>query len=710
MMPRILCCFLVICFTGSELRAQTTQTAAPDSLISAGHRYLNRYLTSRSLAEARRAHSTFSAALRRQRSSAEAKLGLGLVYAAVEGRQIEALGVGDVSRITNNTLAIRYLTEAIAAGADARVAAPALRNVVLREFTRERTTEVAEALAGAKPPAEAVKAVAGELFVAVNHHERVVELLQGATTASARRVLGIALLFNPRSRAAGAQMYLAALADADSLLLREFVLDARWLADIEEAARWLGFNTAELKARLNEFWERRAAVSAVPPHERLASHFARVVHARDEFNFYRQRLALFASDTASVDIDTPPQAGPGGWVSTGMNNRLYHVDDRAFIYVRYGEPDERITTVTQILWNDSWIYRSLADRVISFDFFLPTNAGSMTLDARGWTLIYDVMHCGRMRTLPYIEAYVRDRQHADPRYSTILARCGGIRPNASDVDALALPFARERRDFLRAAVVRDNAVPKTRKNIPLLLDVLQFKAESRHTDITAVVAWPLAELTVDNQGIYRARLSFVVSDTLNRRTISTDTMLALRPGAGPAPTIRVHLRLRAEPGNAALYRITLRDLNDSSVTSIVGDSIDVRSFDDGRLTISDLALAGTGPGNWVRLGERLALLPRGVALSQFRLYYEIYGVSPASTYKTTVTITPQTEALAKLLSKLRGKRAMTFEFVGTNQENDDTVVELRSIGTELPSGLYTMRIDVTAGQRTASRERLVRVP
>jgi hypothetical protein len=676
--------------------------------VAAGYSWLAVYDSTHHLADARRSHAAFTEALRKVKDFPDAHLGLGILYVAVEGVQLDPIGLGDATRVPNNMLGTRHLFAALDHGADRNRAARALREVAFREFDRQRVREIADRLAAATLN-DTGKAIIAELYLGAFAADRALQVLGAGGSASTRRVRGIAMLFDRGTMENGAQQYFEALASADSALLNEFALDARWLADPDEARTWAGLDAAQLRARLRDFWLRRVVVSAVTPAQRLATHFARVQHAREEFNFYRQRTARFGAES-TASMTTEPVVGVSRSISLGTHGRLYHVDDRAFVYVRYGEPDERIRTAGIDMWNESWVYRRLIDRPVSFDFILPVDK---QLDARGWTLTYDVMSCGRSGNLPYYEEYVRDRQVVDPRYSAILQHCTlgrGKKIAQADVDAVALPFAKEREVFLTNAVVRDNAVPPTRKNVQLLTDVVQFRGNPADSDVTAVVAWPLNELTAGRDGLYRAKVSFFIADTLKNRTVSRDTVLVVRMPASGSATVRVHMTLPSPAADRALYRITLRDMNDTTITTVVGDTLDVRPSSR-VLALSDIALAANvAGGSWQRSGRSLSLLPRGVAPSRFQAYYEIYNIAPQTAYTTRITFIPEGDALAKALQKLRGSREVSFGFNGENTGATDVVTELRAIGTELPAGVYTLRVAVIAAGQTATRERLVRIP
>lgn len=704
---------LLFC-SAPSLVAQTSFRT--DSLVEAGFRQLAAYEQTQRLADARNAHRAFSEVLRQNPHHARAHLGLGLAYAAVERQQLDPLGFNDATRVTNNTLAVRHLVEALKGDADAGSAARGLVAVTRREYDVDRFRASIAALENVGSPDEAVSAALGELHIALYAPERAEAIARSATTPQARRVLGIAQLLQGQSEAGG-RNYLAALAAADSIALTEFVRDARWLADPIEADAWKALGVPGLRQRLQQLWERRALRSGISTAERLATHFARVQRAVHEFSYYRQRVAV----------------GPAKSVDLRMDGTEFDVDDRAFVYVRYGEPEERIRTIVGNVaaedtvprgqpqraanyqrnqpfpTNESWVYRRLADHPLSFDFFL--------IDARGWTLTYDVVRCSGS-TLPYSDYYLRDRLAVDPRYGLLLAECqqGGALGRAFDpvtVANIAAPFIKERDQLLSKAVVRDNSVPRTVKNVPLLADVLQFAGNAKQTSVTAVVMWPLNAVAgkSDADGdFFASKLSLVIADTLTGLVTRKDTTISFRrPPGSPASEARVYLTVNATPTENAFYRLTIRDLNADSVVTMIGDSIDVRQLSADRLTLSDIALVSDAEkGSWVRADRRLSLLPSGAALRDFSVYYEAYGLTPGAKYQTEISFEPEEEGLARLLAKLQGNRVVALKFEG--EATAATVRELQAIRSELPRGKYTLRISLTSNGVTAAESRKLRLP
>ena len=701
--------------------------AQTDSLLNAGFSYLDKYATTQDLGDARDAFRAFTKVLESNERNAQAHLGLGLTYAAVERQQLDPLSPNDATRPVNNTMAVRHLVEALH-GADVDVdrAARALVMVTRREYDKGRLHAAVQALESQKIRSGEVQAAIGELYISLHDVERAEVATADPKTPNAKRVHSIAQLLQTAKVQEGGQAYFDALTAADPEAMDEFVRDARWIADSVEAASWSSHTTDDLKIHLARFWQRRAVRAGVSVPERLATHFARVQHATEEFSYYRQRVATRGAETIGPEIDT----------------REYDVDDRAFTYVRYGEPDERITTRDSVPtapqsmmsgncksarrrgeaaecptdlakgyvtypFNETWVYRQLADHPVSFDFFLPPG------DPHGWTLVADVVRCASQGTMPYSEAWLRDRMSVDPRYGILLAECEkrtGPGPDAARVQGIALPFVAERIKILEKAAKSDNAVPRPKHSVPVMMDVLQFAGDARRTDVTAVVTWPLRGFRVED-GVAAARVTFSITDTLTGTRTVSDTSVSIHlPPNAPTATARLYLHNQMPPSANALFRVSVHDLNADSTFSIVGDTIDVRSLSEDHLTISDIAIVSGGRGSWTRGDQQMSLLPRGAPARDFGAYYEAYGLPVGAHYTTTFTFQPQDEGLAAIVKKLKGSTSVSFTFNGENSSADTVVRELRALKSELPAGKYLLGVTVESAGQSARAARTVVLP
>src|SRR5207253_11245088 len=162
-----------------------------------GFKYLDSYSESHDLGDARSAHRAFSEVLKKSPNNAQAHLGLGLAYAAVEKQQLDPLGLGDATKPVNHTMAIRHLVDALAGDIDAHSAAQAIVTVARREYDVARMLEALAGLEKTKNQSEPVKSAIAELYIAMYDAPSAERALSEAQTVSAKRLRGISQLLQP---------------------------------------------------------------------------------------------------------------------------------------------------------------------------------------------------------------------------------------------------------------------------------------------------------------------------------------------------------------------------------------------------------------------------------------------------------------------------------------------------------------------------------
>jgi GWxTD domain-containing protein len=169
----------------------------------------------------------------------------------------------------------------------------------------------------------------------------------------AGRMRGLAQLEVARTRFLlgrldGVEPYFAGAIYDDSSTVRAYRGDLAPLATAEELQAFDAASGEARAALLRRFWTRRDAADLRVAGERLREHYRRLFHARQVFPRYApERLPGIAAG---------PGAGPED------------VDDRGLIYVRHGEPDDRVQFSTLGLEpNESWRYaRPEGDLVLHF--------------------------------------------------------------------------------------------------------------------------------------------------------------------------------------------------------------------------------------------------------------------------------------------------------------------------------------------------------
>ena len=125
----------------------------------------------------------------------------------------------------------------------------------------------------------------------------------------------------------------------DSITVAEMRADLVPIAGKDELARFDESSGPERQSFLRRFWEDRARRDLRSTDERLREHFRRLQVARHRFVLSNNRRYY-----GMRDLYRAPQSET--------------LDDRGVVYVRHGEPDERLRpTLFGLLPNETWLYR-----------------------------------------------------------------------------------------------------------------------------------------------------------------------------------------------------------------------------------------------------------------------------------------------------------------------------------------------------------------
>jgi len=121
---------------------------------------------------------------------------------------------------------------------------------------------------------------------------------------------------------------------------------------------------AELRRIIHYVWVKRNLMPAMKYNSRLIEHYQRLIVAEKNYRYDGLRHKLQKSDTVN-QIKFPV------WYYEN-----YKFNDMGLIYIRYGEPDDRVTTFGNgVLSNISWLYRERPDRgKLIFHFYIAPDA------------------------------------------------------------------------------------------------------------------------------------------------------------------------------------------------------------------------------------------------------------------------------------------------------------------------------------------------
>lgn len=444
--------------------------------------------------------------------------------------------------------------------------------------------------------------------------------------------------------------------------------------ELEEFDRAAGPNRTKF---LRGFWGRRDAADLRVPGERLREHYRRLYHARRTYPLYLPgRVPEYI---AAVPVS---------------------VDDRGLMYIRHGEPDDRVELTTLgVEPNESWRYdRAEGDLIIHF---------VARHDPEVFRLVESLLDVGETveasspATRDLVsrsqEVLLRSREQISPLYRR-------ERRATPDRRSFLLAERAMSRQSLRAATTTDSYHDRFSHRLPARVDFGAFGLDSTGARLYVAFAVPFVPLRAAwlGEGIeypLRVRLSgfseagdrLVTLDTVARPL--THEILGERWLAGtlsvPIPPGRMRLRIAFQDGDS------------------VGTLLPIRSFEvlpTGKLEMSDLVVGVQSQPWQARLedGERVAMAPLGFIQRSQRaeLAYEV-TVPPGAALQTQLTVI-RADDRAGVVSNER-----LTPPVGLGRQLVRHVLDIH----KLKPGLYRIEVTVTdglGGRARRSREFEVR--
>ena len=456
----------------------------------------------------------------------------------------------------------------------------------------------------------------------------------------------VASLFTEGETAQGAAAFQAACATGDSLTLEALWTDIRGLATPAELEEWETRPSPTRCALLENMLAERAMLAGLTVPERLGVHYQRLARARADWGLRRKRVQAGAAD------------------SLGRHPDLMF-DDRGFIFLRMGEPDEVAYAITRSgnMGNrvEGWRYdRPEGARIF---FFSPISIMGVgvedfrLLDAP-WRAVggdhaatqLEIVDLADIEIDGYGDSPLKDLflsfQGLDPYYATLAYR--SVRGGTSLLQDLNEERQRTMADIRFAA----DSVPDAPDLDPSLRFAWErlrfFNPSSGGTVVWLVAAARGGDLTgeVDTEGrsVYRLDLVAAVQtgNAVSRDSVRSvvrvpralgdeDAVISRIPasiGPGEHPFTLMAIDGNAEDGRAGNWaRGVVSGLSPSDLPEI-----------------SDIAVAADSGGTWTRDGETfLAVTPSHVTGpdGEIHLYFEVYGVAAASPYSVEVRVVPE---------------------------------------------------------------------
>jgi len=492
----------------------------------------------------------------------------------------------------------------------------------LRDTSLMRPAATVLRRAAAVPDADPeVLLATGRVERATGHLDSAAVMFERFLTAGGSRALG--LLELARTRLAGGRedaqrAYYEGAAFDDPAAVAGYRADLAMIAADFELARFDHAHGRDRAELLRRFWTDRDRLEMRAPGERIREHYRRLIYARRNFALTVSRRFYGAADA---------------YRSGGME-----IDDRGVIYVRHGEPAERLRPfVYGLMPNESWRFnRAEGDLLLHFSSGYDSNGGGggdlydyrlveSVLDLRGAS---DASEDQLLLSREPLSGVYRRMLHWGP-YGAARSR------------------ARERgigQASIAVGTTTDSYELQFRSDLSGVVDVVALGTAGSRTlaHLVFAVAEPGTRPERDPGGVrYSVRLRAVASDDAGRPFADLDTTIVFRPSAplGRSQYLIGRAELPLPPGRWT-WRAALQ----------VGDSVGIVLPRDtvlvprpaGGLTLSDLALGIRGasaawepvPGDTVLLTP-FDLFPEG---GEVELYYEAAGATPGTSYRHDIAV------------------------------------------------------------------------
>jgi GWxTD domain-containing protein len=569
-------------------------------------------------------------------------------------------------------------------------AALALARVELSLLDTTRLTTARDALRRA---ARAVVPNSPEMLLALGRLERAAGTLDSANVAFERyavigpnRALGLLELARTRlalGRADGEAPYYegATLDDLDATV--GYRADLQLLTS--DSVMWM-FGRLKGQARaayLHRFWTDRDRLELRGDGERLREHYRRVDYARRNFALTTSRRFY-------------------GWRDAYRSGST-EVDDRGIIYIRHGQPAQRLRPfIFGAMPNETWRYdQAEGDLMLHFSSGWGSDGGGDLYDYR---LVQSVLDLRGAEDAPQ-DQLLLSRQSVSPVYARMLhwGRYGAARAHSLERNI--------GRASIRVATRSDSYELQFARTLGIAADLVsvghQHGVSLAHLVFGIAAAGTSPQSTLDGVS-YPLRVRLVVLDQDERAVARLDTTFAIQLSR---PVQRgEYLVGRAElilPAGAWTYRASVQQ-GDSAGVVLPRDSVHVASSDGTSFSLSDIALGSrAGSARWVTDAADTVLLAPSAGFrtgSEVEVYYEATGASRGGVYRHEITLLRADGSRSR---KRRPLVTLSFE----EQTQTEVIRSRRTVSLDrLKKGSYVVEVKVTApdgGFQT--RRRLIRL-
>ena len=458
----------------------------------------------------------------------------------------------------------------------------------------------------------------------------------------------------------GARSYFAGAVFDAHPGVREYRADLELIADNTELAAFDRVRGPDRVAMLEEFWTRRDHRELRAKGERLREHYVRTHFARAHFYLENTRRHY--------------------WHAEPYRSGSEEFDDRAIIYIRHGQPTQRITPFVYALTaNESWRY-SRPDGDLFFHF-------TVQEDLRDYRLASSVFDLKSTGGTPQ-DQLIMSRQPISPLY-TKLGTWGRF--------GRAKLVARER-EIGETSIVfgttSDTHELRFNDSLGIRTKVLAVGQVGRQALVHLAFALQGMHPSSNATGVgsrYPVRVRFAAFADNGRRVAWVDSSYVATGTVSDSGLVLGRVAVPV-PRGTWRYRLAIQNGEDRGAL-LPWDSLTIGRFDGGVLQVSDLMLGTVAvPLSWNPTPRDTAFIaptsefPQG---SRVELYYEVYGLDPGEIYHTALEFT-QTRSVLR------------FEF--EEQAKSHVTRVRRTLDLQgLEPGEYRLELEVVDGRRRRHR-------
>lgn len=519
------------------------------------------------------------------------------------------------------------------------------------------------------------------------------QLLAGSLSVPPQpMLLSRARIYMSREQVATAYDFIEAAMRVETLTEARLLFeDFKYVLSEEEYEQYLTLNSVEVFLNFfTRMWDRRDPMPAASRNERLLEHYRRLVLAEKDYAHWGVRT-WFNNPDQFKQLDFP-----------GAMSLNREFNDRGLVYIRQGEPDERVITVTGPI--ESWRYLSEG---MEFHFgFAEGGTGS------NWRLIPFLTDC---RALD-------DRKHWGKYYIKMAPRVSPDGPCASPANTFdVIQGEREMADDSRRMVMQGLTTDRhtwveTMEPFEFPYVAAAFRGGEGRTDLDIYYAVPIGQLSEGMLGdSLTVEVGIALHDTTWRSEVNEASLLHLATTQDVTTAFHERMQLSVPPDS---YHVALHSMLPDS-PKLGGYQFEKRipDFSEPRLLMSDVLLAYSVEETELEPTSRFDLKLEVNAFQRFtvdepvHVYFEVYHLTLNPDDRAQYTVEYRMMPQKKGGLKLFRRKARPSLSLRTNFESDtpSPIVYTEIDMSKVDTGTYDLVIEVSDTQTGETVSQTVQV-